>query len=521
MALNASGPISVGGTAAMASIEQEIGSPFTTPFTGTASINDALLRTLSGTTTGTQVSFNTFYGKSNAIYWASILWYAGSEDSNYITAVAADSSDNIYSVSEHYAQTVSNTADYQIVKQNAAGVIQWQRSLGCGSGTDYPAAIAVDTSGNVFVIGWVSFSSSTWDDAFIAKYNTSGVIQWQRRLGGTGSDYGYAIATDSNGDIYISGTTSSISGSSYDLIIAKYNTSGVIQWQRRLYGAGDDFSYSMAVDTSGNSYMCGFETSQTAGYYDILISKYNASGVIQWQRRLGGVNAENGYAIAVDTSGNVFITGNEASQGAGLYDIIIAKYNTSGVIQWQRRLGGTGSDTGEHIAVDSNGDIYISGIEQSQMDTLGYQCAFIAKYNTSGVIQWQRRLGNNLGGTMGLGLAVTSKHIYLGASLSQYMGWNTGYQGSMSSDYLRSIFNLRKDGTGTGNYTMTVNGYTVPIVYQAMTLTDAAMTLTDAALTLTDAAMSLTDAAMTITTNATLTTLNENATTSVNYQITI
>ena len=106
-------------------------------------------------------------------------------------------------------------------------------------------------------------------------------------------------------------------------------------WLATLGGTGDDYGRGIAVDSSGNVYVTGYTTSDGAGGADISISKYNTSGVIQWQRTLGGTGIDYGYGIAVDSSGNVYVTGHTGSDGAGGNDISISKYNTSGTIQWQ------------------------------------------------------------------------------------------------------------------------------------------------------------------------------------------
>ena len=249
---------------------------------------------------------------------------------------------------------------------------------------------------------------------------------WIGLLGGSGYDLGYSIAVDSSGNVYVCGY--SFASGTYDFLIAKYNTSGAIQWQRRLGdSSSDDRGNSIAVDTSGNVYVCGF--SNASGTNDLQIAKYNTSGAIQWQRRLErrprGSGEDYGNSIAVDSSGNVYVCG--YSNASGTYDFLIAKYDTSGAIQWQRRLGGSSNDISLSIAVDSSGNVYVCGFS-----------------NASG-----------------------------------------------TNDFL--IAKLPGDGSLTGQ----LGGYS--FTYAASTLTDAASSLTDAASSLTDAASSLTSATSSLT----------------------
>jgi hypothetical protein len=228
-------------------------------------------------------------------------------------------------------------------------------------------------------------------------------------VGGTGNDTGYGIAVDSSGNVYISGSYGSIpvtiynaDGSTFgsipnqggnDAFVVKYNTSGVAQWGARVSGIGNDYGYGVAVDSSGNVYITGqytsspvtiynadgstFGTIPNQGSYDVYVVKYNTSGVAQWGTHVGGTGTDSGAAIAVDSSGNVYITGYYDSSPVTIYnadgsifgtipnqgsrDALVVKYNTSGVALWGTHFGGTANDYGNGIALDSSGNVYISG----------------------------------------------------------------------------------------------------------------------------------------------------------------
>ena len=406
-------------------------------------------------------------------YWIATL---GGTGDDYGYGIAVDASGNVY-VTGFTASQGAGGNDVLITKYDTSGAIQWQRSLG-DANSDFSRGIAVDDSGNVYVVGQTSSQSN---DVLIAKYNTSGTIQWQRSLGGAGSDGGFAIAVDASGNVYVGGQTSSQGAGGADALIVKYNTSGTIQWQRRLGGANADYCNSIAVDASGNVYAAGYTLSQGAGGVDVLIVKYNTSGVIQWQRSLGGANADYSFGIAVDVSSNVYVTGYTNSQGAGNFDALIAKYDTSGTLQWQRSLGGTSNEEGKSITVDASGNVYVTGYTQVS----GINDVLIVKYDTSGTLQWQRRLGG-AGSDGGFAIAVD-------ASGNVYVTGSTNSQGAGSFDAL--IAKLPGDGSLTGSYGN--------LTYAATTLTDSARTLTSATATLTEAATTLTSATTTLTDAAT------------------
>ena len=252
-------------------------------------------------------------------------------------------------------------------------------------------------------------TNSGTQDAFIVKYNTDGTPQWARRIGGSSNDVGLDISADSTGNIYVTGrfsgtssvfaadgTTSSFSLTTSgfdDAFIVKYNTDGTPQWARRIGGTGTDIGESISTDSSGNVYVTGnFSgtasvfaadgttatfTSTTSGGTDVFIVKYNTDGTPQWVRKIGATGNDEGYGISTDSSGNVYVTGTFrgtisvfASDGttatftstsSGSTDAFVVKYNTDGTPQWARKIGGTDNDNGVDISTDSSGNVYVTG----------------------------------------------------------------------------------------------------------------------------------------------------------------
>ena len=247
----------------------------------------------------------------------------------------------------------------------AAGASEdyWIATLG-GSVDDVGKGIDVDSSGNVYVIGDTSSSGAGSNDALIAKYDESGVIQWQRTLGGSGYENGMQIKVDSSSNAYLIGQTQSGGQGVNDYLIAKYNSSGTLQWSRTLGGSSGDVGNGIAVDSSANVYVIGYHSFDFKPRFGF--AKYNSSGAIQWQRTLGTTSESDvGHGIDVDSSGNVYVFGETNSSGAGGDDFLFAKYNSSGTIQWQHTLGGSNDTKGRAGVVDSSGNVYIAGYTNS------------------------------------------------------------------------------------------------------------------------------------------------------------
>ena len=385
---------------------------------------------------------------------------------DYGQGIAVDSSGNVY------VAGIITGNNYLLTKYNVSGVIQWQRQLGTCVDNGRGNILAIDASGNSYVVGSINEAGNI--NLILFKYNSSGTFQWQKKLSGASNENGYGVAVDSSGNVYVSGSTDTQGAGNNDALIVKYNSSGTVQWQRILGGTGNEEAYDVAVDSSANVYIVGIAGTGFGGS-DTLIAKYDTSGTIQWQKRLGGASQDNGKSAAVvDSSGNIYLAADTNSSGAGSYDVLIAKYDTSGTLQWQRTFGGGGSEISYGIAVDSLGSAYVTGQSSSNI--------FIVKYDTSGTIEWQRSLSSS-GDEAGYAITTdTAGNMYI-----------TGYTtvSDPSSQYDVVIAKLPSDGSKTGTY----GSWT----YAVTTLTSATSTLSDATATLTAATSTLTEGTPTLT----------------------
>lgn len=401
-------------------------------------------------------------------HWIALL---GTSNSDRGRGVATDTSGNGYILASTRQSDVP-VADMCLAKYHTSGILQWQRLL-YGTNNDTPEGIATDSSGNTYVAGYSVSNSTGLDIGIVAKYNTSGVLQWQRQLSSpTVTTYIFSITVDLNQNVYICG----LIGNNNGILVAKYNTSGILQWQRKL-GTTSIFANSITVDSSGSAYICGI--SMPAGVPSTFIAKYNTSGTLQWQRTLSN---SAGYGVTADTNNNIYICADTNSGN----NIQIAKYNTSGILQWQRALTGDSNDAARSITADIFGNIYICGTSTVS----GISSIYVAKYTTSGVLQWQRRLLSTSGAIeSGYFISTDNKGNF-------YVSGTANNIGSGNVDAITC--KLPGDGSKTGTYLL--NG--VSLNYINHSLTDSATTLTDAASIFTDTATTLTDAASTLTDGA-------------------
>jgi len=283
---------------------------------------------------------------------------------------------------------------------------------------DYANGVATDSSGNVYVTG-VTFGGLDWNtsaganDLFVVKYNSSGTKEWTKQLGSASSDFANGVATDSSGNVYVSGVTyGGLDGNSNqdnsDLFVVKYNSSGTKQWTKQLGTEENDEARGVATDSSGNVYVAGgtyggLDGNTNAGNTDLFVVKYNSSGTKQWTRQLGSSSRDSANGVATDSSGNVYVTGTtywelDGNTSAGNADLFVVKYNSSGTKQWTNQLGSSSRDSANDVATDSSGNIYVTGTTYWELDgntSAGKADLFVVKYNSSGKKQWTKQLGTS------------------------------------------------------------------------------------------------------------------------------
>jgi hypothetical protein len=377
---------------------------------------------------------------------------------SFAYSIALDGAKNVYVGGQ---ATESGTNDFLILKYNQNGILQWQRRLG-GVNSDIAYQIGVDSAGNVYAGG------TSGDALQVTKYNTSGTIQWQRSIGNVSNEVdGRSLAVDASGNVYVAGFYVDIF-SDQQFLWAKYDTSGTLQWQKSRSSSATGLA--LTVDSSGVPYVAGFLYDNFLDEIDEpLVFKGTTDGDQTWSRRESfSLTTARYTSVAVDSSGNVYTCGfgNDGTRT----DVIVVKYNSSGVAQWRRILerGTTGITTGS-VATDSSGNVYVCGTN------------FIVKYDTSGTVLWQRFLT-----TFSANSIVTDNagSLYLCGS--------------------NAVIKLPDDGTGLGTYSVGSQIFT----YSAGNLTSSVSSISGASggaatlstTSLPNATSSLTDAAATNTT---------------------
>jgi hypothetical protein len=386
--------------------------------------------------------------------------------------------------------------------------LAWSTYLSGGNDdVEYGSGIAVDASGDVYVtgptwsVGWASGGfDTTLDggiDAFVVKLSSGGAHLWSTYLGGGMGEHGYGIAVDASGGVYVTGTTSSFgwasggydtthNGGWWDTFLVKLSSSGAHLWSTYLGGSGEDSGHGVAVDASGSVYVTGhtkssgwtsggFDTTYNGSgdYGDAFVAKLSSEGAHLWSTYLGGDQREDGLGIAVDTSGNAYVTGTtwspgwtsggfnttfnggDDTDGANARDGFVAKLSPTGGHVWSTYLGGSDWDNSNGIAVDASGGIYVTGETKSRgwtsggFDTSfnGDIDAFVAKLNSDGAHVWSTYLGGGYD-DRAYGVAVDVGGGVCVTGYTQSPGWVSGGFDTTYVDWMEAFVAKLSSGGG-------------------------------------------------------------------------
>jgi hypothetical protein len=398
------------------------------------------------------------YDANAALIIDPVLQYStflGGNGEDQADGIAIDSSGNAYvagftqSTDFPVANAVQGTRggvhDAFVTKLNAAGsAVVYSTYIG-GSDSDLCHGLAVDSAGNVYLTGsTVSTNFPTvnavqgtiggggWSDAFVAKLNAAGsALVYSTYLGGSRSEFARSIAVDSIGNAYVTGYTESSNfptanalqvafAGTADAFVTKFNAAGTaLVYSTYLGGSNEDVGQGIAVDSAGNAFVTGSTTSNdfptvnpvqavSGGDRDGFVTKLNAAGsAVVYSTYLGGSNLDFSNSIAVDSTGNAYVTGTTFSTNfptanalqsisSGSPDAFVTKFNAAGTaFVYSTYLGGSEFDVGNGIAVDSAGRAYVAGYTistnfptanpfQSSLGRAAFEDAFVTKLNAAG-----------------------------------------------------------------------------------------------------------------------------------------
>lgn len=403
---------------------------------------------------------------------------------------------------------------------------QWVKSA-TGNHFDIAVRSCTDASGNIIVTGSyfstpLNFQNSVINssggyDVFIAKYDAAGNELWVRSFGSAGEENVNDIACDENGDIYLTGTYNNnnvfggdsilSSNFQYSMFLIKYDSLGNEIWGKGVRGTSlvnYVVGHSLQCNNNNDVVVIGRFKSQTILFdslvindinnVDVFLAQYNSGGVLKWAQSIGGFMDDWGLGVDCDNLNNIYITGMYGVNGitigsftlpnSGGTDVFLAKLDSSGVAQWASRGVGSSFEVASSLAVESNGDVFITGNFQSpvlsfgaiNLNNTGESAMFIAKFNALGNIVWAKN-------SSGPGTANGSDIDIFGMNEIYVTGWYDSTSVSFDTTTLISsggedVYIAKYNGNGYMEWVMGPTGPLNERCYGITTSSNGDITLT-------------------------------------------
>jgi hypothetical protein len=350
-----------------------------------------------------------------------------------------------------YHTSEYDSYDIFLSKFDPDGNFVWAQTWG-GVDWDMGLSVAIDGSGSAFVTGYfgetVDFDPGPdvdnhtanligWD-TFLSKFDSNGNFVWARTWGGSHADKGWSVAIDGSGNAYITGLFEDTedfdpgagvdehsSNGDQDAFLSKFDPNGNFIWARTWGGSDWDEGLSVAIDSSENAYATGYfrdtvdfdpgtgmDNHTSNGSDDVFLSKFDQNGNLVWTRTWGGPGGDEGWSVAIDGSGNAYITGHfqdtvDFDPGGGLdnltsngdKDVFLSKLDPNGDFVWARAWGASEWDRGCSVALDGFWNVYITGHFEGTVDfdpgagvdshaSNGHRDAYLSKFDSNGNLLW-------------------------------------------------------------------------------------------------------------------------------------
>ena len=305
------------------------------------------------------------YSSAGVSLWTNSYNGPGNSE-DWIGSLAVDGGGNVTVAGHSRKAPGSDDWNFLTIRYSGAGVPLWTNLYdGAGDGTDFTSGIAVDSSSNVVVTGWSKTSTNVSSEDFATiKYSSTGVPLWTNYYDGPGNewDIANAVALDANGRVFVCGSAMAANS---DIATVAYSSAGVPLWTNLYDGpaGGWDSGNALAVDHAGNVIVVG-EAPGIGTAQDYVTIKYTSAGVPLWTNLYNGLGNDNDRAdaVTVDGNGNVFVTGFSRNAN-GDSDFATLKYSPDGTPLWTNLYNGPGNDDdgASALAVDSNGNVFVTG----------------------------------------------------------------------------------------------------------------------------------------------------------------
>lgn len=332
----------------------------------------------------------------------------------------------------------SGMADIYLVKTDYLGNPVWSREYGSDS-TEFGNDVQVTSDGGFIIVGNTAINADA-KDVYLVKVDSSGLVEWETTIGGTGSDYGQSVRQTSDNGYVITGTTNSMGNGYNDIYIIKTDSLGELEWQKTYGGAGGESGCAGRQTADSGYVLIGSTGSYGVGYSSIYVIRTDKNGDSLWTKTYGGDRADFGYSVEVTADGGFIFVGATASFGNGESDAYLIKTDPSGNVEWDYTYGGSAEDRGYQVKELRSGNFILTGKTESYSSSID---VYLVMTNPIGVPLWSSYFGGTQSDeALAIAIDANEDIIVAGKSYSYTSGGSDIYLIKVLGDHATDVNEL-------------------------------------------------------------------------------
>ena len=364
----------------------------------------------------------------------------GGKGLDYAYSIISTSDDG-YALGGYTYSYDAGASDMWIVKTDAAGLLEWNQTVG-GIAGEYAFSIITTADGGYILAGGTESYGVGGYDMWLVKTNSLGGVEWNQTYGGLGADYAFPVIASTDGGYILVGRTESYGAGASDMWAVKTNSFGVVEWNQTYGGANPDSGDDVITTSDGGYVFVGGTESYGTGGSDMWLVKTNSLGIVEWNQTYGGINEDRATSIIPATDGGYIIAGLTQSYGAGSRDMWLVKINATGGPEWNQTYGGAAPDFADTVIATTEGGYALVGRTESY--GAGREDMWLVKTNRTGLLEWSQTFG---------GIKEDAAYSIIAPSAGEYVlvGRTESY-GSGSSDLWLLKINVQPKTSKTTNF---------------------------------------------------------------------
>jgi hypothetical protein len=322
-----------------------------------------------------------------------ILWdktFGGTESDSMLSV--QKTTDSGYIITGYTASYGAGGIDGWLIKTDSAGNEEWNKKFG-GSNEDIFKSSQQTTDGGYIIAGYTASYGAGAADMWLIKTDSAGIEEWSKTFGGVGNDFGYSVQQTTDGGYIITGHTESYGVGAADIYLVKTDSAGIEEWSKTFGGVGNDSSRSLKQTTDGGYIIAGYTYSYGDGSRDGWLIKTDSTGIEEWNKKFGDSGSDSFESIQQTTDGGYIMTGYTTSYDVLGRDMWLVKADSAGIEEWNKTFGGFEGDDGKTVQQTTDGGYLALG--SYAVPPTGEFDIYLVKADSAGNEEWSKTFGGN------------------------------------------------------------------------------------------------------------------------------